>query len=182
MRSGRLQAVTWSHGGQSPLQQRRLHWCRPQLLVAVQRLSHLRARHRPSHFRTPLTRRPVDGQHMFLSRQLFQWPCSCCIQGNRCIETGHLRGWEQGMRRWVCPQAQLLSTSSRQVSGQGPVWHLSWQWCLAQGRSLPQVAPHVGASWSQGRSVCSTCRVHHHGPKSPSRPSHSQQPADIGPS
>ena len=40
---GALPEGTWSQGGQSPSQQRRLHWCRPQLRVAVQRLSHLHA-------------------------------------------------------------------------------------------------------------------------------------------
>ena len=40
---GALRKGTWSQGGQSPSQQRRLHWCRPQLRVAMQRLSHLHA-------------------------------------------------------------------------------------------------------------------------------------------
>lgn len=72
-------------------------------------------------------------------------------------QAARLRGCEQGMRRCVRPQAQLLSASRRQVAGQGPVWQRSWQWCCPHSSVLPQVAPQGGASWSQGSSECITC-------------------------
>ena len=69
---------TSSQGGQSPSQQRRLHWCFPQVSARPQRRS----------------QRKASSPHRTV--------------------------------RVVRPQRQALSTSSRQVEVQGPMWHLAW--------------------------------------------------------
>lgn len=54
------------------------------------------------------------------------------------------------MVRCVLPHSQERTTVSRQVWGQGPVWHRSWHTCTPQLSSLP---PAARVAWQQ-RGMC----------------------------